>query len=465
MTADCTPPSRSVVFISKSTPGDNEFTLWLAPRLEAAGYTVFADILSLEAGDRWRSVLTDTLQKKAVKMLLCCSDATLAAKGVDEEIGIAEDLAKELSDPNFIIPLRLEQFRKKFGIGGLQHIDFVRGWAQGLDNLLDKLRRLNVPRSDTVEINPHWEAFRRRNAVIIENRPERLTSNWMRISEVPETICYFEPTGAVDRFALATACERAAYPIRSQHNGFLFFGTTDEANDLFAALGRFKPVHEYDLRDFIAKGAPNIGLSDRDCSNIISAMFRSAFEKRCRDQGLLEYRYSKYSGFHVTDDQAKIGQRIPWGRQGDRRSSMLRNIAKGHVWQYGVSPIPAFWPYYHFKLKSRVLFAPVTGTEEDPRADSPYDDDKKQHRLRRTVCKGWRNKQWYGRMLAFIELLSGDSSIIRLPLSASISIAIEAAPILLTSPVSTVLPNKQQEDAEEEDTSTLGRPEPEEEGP
>ena len=38
---------RSTIFISKSTPGDDAFALWLAPRLEAAGYHVFADILGL----------------------------------------------------------------------------------------------------------------------------------------------------------------------------------------------------------------------------------------------------------------------------------------------------------------------------------------------------------------------------------------------------------------------------------
>src|SRR5262245_15236337 len=63
---------RTVVFISKATPGDDEFTLWLAPRLEAAGYTVFADIVTLEPGDRWRKEITNTLQTRAVKMLLCC---------------------------------------------------------------------------------------------------------------------------------------------------------------------------------------------------------------------------------------------------------------------------------------------------------------------------------------------------------------------------------------------------------
>ena len=40
---------------------------------------------------------------------------------------------------------------------------------------------------------------------------------------------------------------------------------------------------------------------------------------------------------------------------------MLRNVAKGHVWQFGVTAMPGFWPFPHFKLKSRVLFAPPKG--------------------------------------------------------------------------------------------------------
>src|SRR5258707_3898408 len=90
--------ARTVVFISKATPGDDEFVLWLAPRLEAAGYAVFADILSLEPGDRWRKLVTGTIQNDAVKMLLCCRDSTLDKTSVQEAIGIAEDLLKELKD-------------------------------------------------------------------------------------------------------------------------------------------------------------------------------------------------------------------------------------------------------------------------------------------------------------------------------------------------------------------------------
>lgn len=149
MTLEATSVTRDILFISKATPGDDEFVLWLAPRLEAAGYTVFADILSLEPGDRWRKQVTGTLQNKAIKMLLCCSDSSLGKDGVQEEIGIGLDLAKELPDPRFIIPLRLEKFKKLFGIGELQYVDFVGSWAKGLRDLLD-------PTAQAVDTARRW---------------------------------------------------------------------------------------------------------------------------------------------------------------------------------------------------------------------------------------------------------------------------------------------------------------------
>ena len=370
---------------------------------------------------------------------------------------------KELGDPKFIIPLRLEPFKKVFGIGELQYIDFVRGWADGLAKLLDTLKRQKVPCDPSkVEINPNWEIFRRRGAIPIVNEPERLTSNWLRIHEAPDTIRYLEPRGAVDRFAMNEICKSSHYPATPVLNGLVSFGTPEEINDAFAAVGKFEIKHEYELLKFIAEGAPGLNLGRQDASNVVHSMFRQAWNRLCRERGLLEYQYSKDTGFHVSKEQAAIGEKIPWGKQGDRRSSMLRNVAKGAVWQFGVSSLPAFWPFPHFKLKSRVLFSPLV---EKGEAGDPFDDVKKQHRLRRTVCKGWRNKQWHGRIMAFIELLSGESSFITLPLSPSVGIALEASPVLFSSPVKTRLPNQLTDEDEEQDESTLGRPEPEEEQP
>jgi hypothetical protein len=449
---------RDILFISKATPGDDEFALWLAPKLEEAGYRVFADVLTLEPGERWRKSLTSTLYTRAGKMLLCCSDEALAREGVQEEIGIALDLAKTLPDAKFIIPLRLAPFKKLFGIGELQYIDFVRGWADGFGKLLDALKRQKVPRDlATVNINPHWEIYRRRGAIPLKDEPERLTSNWLRMTEAPDVVRYFEPSGAVDRSAVEAACRVSLYPAEPMQRGFVSFGTEEEINETFANTGKFVLKGEVPLFKFREEGLLERDIEGKDASKVVVSMFRQAWNTYCRERGLLEYQYSGSVGFHVSPDQAKLGQRIPWGKQGDRRSSMLRNVAKGHVWQFGVTALPAFWPFPHYKLKSRVLFAPSNAVD----TGDPFTDAKKQHRLRRTICKGWRNKQWHGRLMAFIELLSGESSAIVLRLSPSAEIKLEAAPVLFSSPVSTPLPNAMADEDEEEDVSTLGRPEPE----
>lgn len=443
---------RSVVFISKGTPEDDDFVLWLGPRLEAHGYRTFADILTLEPGDRWRREITNTLQNRAVKMLLCCRDATLAKQGVQEEIGIAEDLVKQLSDPRFIIPLRLEKFKKLFGIGELQYINFENRWAGGLIELLDALDKQNVPRDPgRIEINPNWENYRSRHAIKIDDAPERLTSNWLRVNQLPDTIRYFQPTGAINHQALYQECSESPYPAEPYLRGFFAFGAPDEINDAFHPIGKFRLAAELPLMDFVEKGAESPPIQTREASNLVVSMFRQAWQKFCRDKNLYEYQWSHQASFHVTNAHLPIGKKIRWGAQGESRSSMLRNIAQSKVWQFGVTAIPAFWPFPHFKLKSRVLFAEVIGAEAGP----VIDDKRLQHRCRRSVCRGWRNKQWHGRLRAFLELLSADQPFINLPLAQAAFIRLDALPILCTSPVSTLLPDVMQDEDEEGDDVTL----------
>lgn len=443
--------ARDVVFISKATPGDDEFVLWLAPRLEAEGYKVFADILSLQPGDQWRRTLTATLQDRAAKMILCCSDDTLKKAGVIEEIEIAKDVSKDVKDDRFIMPLKLRRHKKLFGIGGLQYIDFESGWAQGLAELLDALKKAGVPRT-AHEINPHWEAYRTRLSLKIDPTPETLISNWLRIAEIPDVIRYFAADGATPLGMVETAVRTYGFPAHSHHRGFFAFADETEVMQAVSTTGTYKVGYEFGLLDFLENGLPEFNIRSRDASNIVNSMFRQAWELYCFNKGLLRYKYSNAVGFHVSDQQLPIGKKVPWGRQGERRSAMLRNIAKGKVWQYGVSAIPCFWPYPHFRLKSRVLFA-----DHSPgHPETVINDTKQQFRLRRTVCKGWRNKQWHGRYRAFLELLSEDSAFLQLPAGPSSIIKVEASPVLFTAPVSTALPDDLADDDEEDDASTLG---------
>lgn len=449
--ATCGP--RQTVFISKATPEDDEFVLWLAPRLEAAGYTVFADILTLEPGDRWRKEVTSTLQNKAVKMLLCCRDATLAKNGVQEEIGIAEDLAKELKDPRFIIPLRVEPFKKLFGIGELQYVNFVGSWGGGLRDLLNALDKQRVSRAGAATINPNWENYKKRLAIKVEAAPEILTANWLRVTSYPDVIRFYDPPGSINHTLMEQTCRDCGLPAEKFNRGFFSFAAPEEIERDFASVGRFTVHSEHKLSEFLEKGSQSPLIEARDARNIVSSMFRKGWENLCRSKGLYQHPFSKQLGFHVPETLIPLGKKIPWGKQGQRRSSMLRNSAAGRVWQYGVSASVLFWPYPHVRLKSRVLFAELAGQK----TGAVFEDADKQHRLRRTVCKGWRNKAWHGRLMAFLGLLAGESAYIDLPLGGQSSVRLDASPVLFTSPVTTALPDTMAEDAEEPDDSTLGR--------
>jgi TIR domain len=447
--------ARDTIFLIKASPIDDEFALWVAPKLEAEGYRVFADILTLQPGDRWRRQINQALQYRAAKILLICRDATLADPHVQDDLDIALELAKELNDSRFIIPLRLEAGKKVKGVGDAVTVDFVRGWGEGVGLLLDALQRQKVPRpAGQAAIDPNWEIFRRRGAIPLVEEAERLTSNWLRAAEAPDVIRYFESTGAIEDRLLDSVLEDFPYPCAKQGSGIITFAEQSEVDTAFASAGRFKLKHEIPLLEFVDNGFSALGIERQVASNLVIAMIKKAWLSFCREKGFVEYHYSNAVGFHASVAQAPTGRRIPWGKQGDRRSSMLRNVAKGHIWQFGVTAMPYFWPFWHLKLKSRVLFSVDNNTPEG----LSIDDARKMHRLRRSICKGWRNKQWHGRMLAFLELLSGESAYIRLALAANAALAIEAAPILFTSPVSTALPDVLDADEEEADISTLGRP-------
>ena len=388
-------------------------------------------------------------------MLLCCTEKIHSKDGVQEEIAIAKDLEKDLDDPNFIIPLRLEPFKKLFGIGGLQYEDFYCRWAQGLDELLDTLERRRVPKVDgPLRINPNWELYRKRRSIAVDSIDEALTSNWLLVREMPKSIRYFEPTGAIELKALEDACKSYKYPAEVQEHGFFSFVRCEDLQDGLGAAGRFRVSTELDLNYFLEYGCEKPRVEPKEASNMLLSMFRQAWEGYCRDRGFDEYAYATQTGFLVSQDQLPLGRMVLWNSGSRPRRTVLRNIAAGKIWSYGVSATPNFWPYPHFKLKARVLFATV-GADNEPGPVLP--DARKQHQARRTVCKGWRNPRWHGLLMAYLKLLAGtDTKTVGLPLSESEILCLESEPKQFVSPVSTKTVREMPEDGEESDLSTLG---------
>jgi hypothetical protein len=460
LASDAESSVRDVVFISKATPGDDEFALWLAPRLEAAGYKVFVDVKSLRAGDDWRQRLTETLRDRSIKMLLCSQDSTLSRDGVREEISIAKHVARSIRDERFIIPLKLQRYQPVFGIASTQYVDFEGGWAKGLATLLDEMDQLGIPKAGHAgSFSSNWETYRRSLGTALIEEPEVLTSNWVRITEWPDDIFYYMPTGAIDLGAFEKGVELPGHPVVKHHRGVFTFLSERELNERLASVARFELHRTVPLREFLEDGVDDLGLDHRAAANILMGMLRLAWERELERRGFLRYAYSKTLGFHVGDAQLPLSCKVSWGRQGERRSAMLRNIARGKAWSFGVSALPSLWPFPHFKLKARVLFSDL----HEGAAGAVIDDTAQQFRLRRRNCKGWRNKQWHGRMMAYLEVLSGELAWVEIPLGEGASFRCDAQPMLLTAPVRTAQAYDMEDDAEEDDPSLLGGWSPSEE--
>ena len=373
------------------------------------------------------------------------------------KIGIADEVGRRLDDPNFILPLRLESFRKVFGIGELQYVDFEPGWASGLVLVLEALERQDVTKANpTRAIDPKWEVCRRIMASPLLHETERLTSNWLRILELPDRIRLLEPLGAVNHGALKAAAAAAAFPMRTHGRGVIAFLNAEEATRELAGFGRFVERAGIGTLEFAELGLEEVALGRKDASSILIDLLRGGWEGYARRFGLKQFAYSKSLGFHVSEALASTGKRIPWGRQGERRSSMLRNVTKGHKWSFGVSATPSMWPLPHLRLKARVLYS----THGGPAPEAVFEDVRQQFKFRRAGCKGWRNKQWHGRLRAFLELLSGESAWIDIPLSPSSWMRCDAEPMLFSAPVTTVRPDDQDEDNEDEDETLTGSPAP-----
>ena len=446
---------RDTLFIVGARPDHDQFILWLGPKLEAQGYRVFSEILTLEPGDRWHREIGVALEHRAAKVLAVAGLATRANEAAMDLIDRAKTLADSLGDTRLIIPLRIEPGSKIDGIRDATPADFTRGWAEGLSKLLQTLRRQGVVhQTESISVATQWDSFRKRGAIPVVPEPESLVSNWIQILEMPDELHFYEATGAIQTDVLKRQVRKLSFPAVAFERGVISFATPPDVEESFAGAAKLRLRTSVSVKEAVDKGMPEIGVAGRDLSNMFTGLLRDAWERHCKKIGMVAYEYANGDGFHVSPTQVGIGERIPWGRQGERRSSMLRNIARKHIWSYGVTAIPRNWPFWHFRMKARVLFAKDNGTEQGEHISDP----RKMHRLRRSGCKAWRNKQWHGRLLAFLQIMSGESAYIRVSLAPGLDMLLSAEPLIFVSPVSTALPDVGDPDAEEQDDSTLGRP-------
>jgi len=421
--------ARPAIFISHASPEDNAFTLWLGAKLAALGYEVWADVLRLRGGDDWQRKLEQALRTRAAKVLLVANPRAVDKQGVRNEIQIASDVARKIGDQEFIIPLRLAPFEAPFLIAHAQYIDFQRGWAAGLAELLDVLSATyKLPRQSSDQ-SAIWREVQLIHARTVSATPERLISNWLAIEQLPAKLRFFEFRTGAERAAQARVKD-APLPVVPFRQGFLTFARMDELQDHFGPSLPLKLQGERRLDGFLEDGWSIFDIARLDARNKFSDLARQAMETALRGRGLKGFALSGFqTAWWVPLDAAPTGKvAFRWADISGLRQIQGVSSKRRMNWHFGVSVAVRTAPLRHARIISRLIF-----TED---GQKPFDDPAKMHRLRRSFAKTWRNARWRDMLLAFLHWLADGSTEWRVPVTSDEALVLTLPPMTWMAPVS-----------------------------
>ena len=363
-------------------------------------------------------------------MLVVANPRSVEKQGVRNEIQIATDVARKIGDNAFIIPLRMEAFEAPFLIAHAQYIDFTRGWARGLTELLETLQETcRVPRSAASD-GTIWREIQLIHGKTLVPVPERLSSNWLSIDTLPRKIRYYEFKGQVPERQAKSRMSEAPWPLKPFRQGFLTFARQHDLQEHFGPNLPIKRKAERLIPGFLDDGWFKLGIDRRAARNQFSDLARQALEKLFTEHGLQPYALSggQTAWWPRIDAAPTTKIAFRWNGVAGLRQIQGASIKRQMNWHFGVSVAARSAPVRHVRIVSRLIFT------EDGR--KPFDDRAKMHRLRRSFAKTWRNARWRDMLLAFLYWLAEGRDALAVPVSSEETIVLSLPPISWQVPVS-----------------------------
>lgn len=436
-------PVREALFISHANPEDNAFARWLGAKLAAMGYEVWADVMRLRGGSDWSRDLEEALRVRAVKMLLVCTPAGLDKQGVRNEVEIGAQLAREINDREFIIPLQLEPYTAPFRIVQAQYVDFSHSWAAGLAELVELLVNVhNIPRRPGRPMDD-WLAAQSVGATRLVRRSERLTSNWLSFRKLPQFVRYCEPPSG---FPIEQFQNRALHrwPVVPFNSGVLTFASPDKDGWLAQNIPA-RTICDISVNKFLNKGWKQLNIEAYEARRYFSDLGNQAFESFLHGRQLTSYDVSGgrrvWWGNIKTVPHTQI--QFDWPEQKGRRQIIGASEKRRIHWHYAVGVQVRTAPRRHLRLSARLIFS-ENGLDA-------LRDTRRMHRLRRSFAKSWRNARWRDMQLAFLWWLADGHSEIELSVSDVEHMVLTLPTVSFTAPVSVLHAGEEPPDEDDPD--------------
>lgn len=412
---------KDTIFISHATPEDNEFTIWLASRLELMGYKVWIDKNELLGGEKFWETIESAIKKDAVKFLLvyskniCYKDSDKEIKaGILKEINFANEvIASDPSLKDFFTILHMDDSGYDLfpGAQDLNQISFQKNWADGLSILVKKLNRDQVPSSSSNSdeaANWYLANYIIKNP-IIEKKELYYTTWWVTNSLPPE---FYILRYSNETQAQAVAGLNKDIPLVQNANCITTFcrALKNTFEDSFG-INAIEPEDTFELKindltnGFDSASFPN----HRDAENHFKKLFKRILHLYFRKLNMKWYTLASknLAYFHTYSSlpTTKTSFKYPFQPNARPKSKQLfgKHLQVGK-WHYAISVKPSTSPFIGFDMKPHLIFT-KDGFE-------PIDDKGIQHSNRRKKGKRMFNEEWRDLLLAFLNSICVNDSIV-----------------------------------------------------
>lgn len=432
---------RNKIFISHATPEDNDFTIWLASRLELLGYEVWIDKNGLVGGEKFWETIDGVIRNEAVKFLLVYSknifqkDTTgnpIAGKlkdGVYKEFSFAESIGKQNNINDFIIMMNIDASNYNLFIGAdrLNQIPFYENWANGFKQLEKKLQKDNVQKANQ-ESKTDFGSWYEQQFVSsngISTKSELYYTNWWEINKLPEYFFLYQFKSLEQASIIAK--QFSDYPISKITNYLSSFEekkefVINENGNTFTINPQ--NIFKIKITDVLIGFDLNSFPTHRDSENHFKKLLKEVFHKMMKNRGMFWYEMSNkrlayyYTPANLSSFKTKF--EYPFRKNNKFKTKNLlgkhKSIGK---WHYAVSVKPILSPVLAFSLKSHITF--TTDGFNVLKNDKNETDSNKIHSQRRAKGKRMFNEEWRDLFLAFIDALKQDDRI-EIALSSSFNL-------------------------------------------
>jgi hypothetical protein len=433
---------RQTIFISHATPEDNNFTIWLASRLQSLGYDVWIDKNGLLGGEKFWEEIDDVIRNKAIKVLLvysnhiCQKDEngnTLAGRlkdGIYKEFSLAESVGKQTKIKDFTILLNIDGATYNLFIGAdrLNQIPFYENWADGLKQLEKKLIKEQVPKlcQSSNERFINWFQFEYVIPNPIVTKKELYYTNIWSIDNLPKEL--FIHQFKTEEQAKDFVETHKKFPLSKISNNVSSF----EGDLLYDESTTIFPEHIFclSIRDILLGFNSEKFPTYDDGSNHLKYLLKKVFHQLMKNRGMFWYEMSnKRLAYFYTPanlNTLKVKFSYPFRKASKNKTKNLVGTYKTKSkWHYAVSVKPILTPIIGFSLKSHITF-----TDDGFKV---WENSDQIHSARRNKGKLFFNEEWRDMFLAFLHGLKNFDGEIKIALANDFTLNLTPFPVMFWS--------------------------------